>query len=225
MAGDRHLLTVEGDLINRCEMFDEADLDAALARFDELSRPAPRLENAASQVCERFWRTSRPATGTRWRTLLADDISTDDRRRVVNAGVRRGRDAEIANMRAIADIGVTNMTSTVIATRGERLVLIASRFSGRDKQPEAFGTEVLDVVEIDADDRIAAVRRVRPRRFRRRLRGARRAISRRRSGRPRAHVVGRRAGLRRVNRHELPATTPDCEHRPPASGQRSRPVT
>ena len=43
------VLTVEGDLINRCEMFDEADLDAALARFDQLSRPAPRLENAASQ--------------------------------------------------------------------------------------------------------------------------------------------------------------------------------
>ena len=36
-----NLVTVDGDLINRCEMFDEADLDAALARFDELSRPAP----------------------------------------------------------------------------------------------------------------------------------------------------------------------------------------
>ncbi len=31
------IFTVEGDLISRCEMFDEADLDAALARFDELS--------------------------------------------------------------------------------------------------------------------------------------------------------------------------------------------
>ena len=49
------ILTVDGDLINRCELFDEADIDAALARFDELSRPAPRLENAASQVDERFW--------------------------------------------------------------------------------------------------------------------------------------------------------------------------
>ena len=48
------ILTVDGDLINRCEIFDEADLDAAFARFDELSRPAPRLENAASQVEERF---------------------------------------------------------------------------------------------------------------------------------------------------------------------------
>ena len=30
------ILTVDGDRINRCEIFDEADLDAALARFDEL---------------------------------------------------------------------------------------------------------------------------------------------------------------------------------------------
>ena len=47
-------LTVEGDLVSRCEVFDEADLDAALARFDQLSRPAPRLENAASQAVERY---------------------------------------------------------------------------------------------------------------------------------------------------------------------------
>ena len=34
------------------------------------------------------WRPSRPATGTQWHRLLADDTSTDDRRRVVNAGIR-----------------------------------------------------------------------------------------------------------------------------------------
>ena len=44
------VLTVEGDLISRCELFDEADLDAALARFEELHPQARRLENAASQV-------------------------------------------------------------------------------------------------------------------------------------------------------------------------------
>ena len=88
--------------------------------------------------------------------ILADDISTDDRRRVVNAGIRHGRDAEIADMRAIADIGITNMTSTVIATRGERLTLSRVRFSGRDQRPEAFHTEVLGIVEIDADKRIVA---------------------------------------------------------------------
>ena len=48
------VFTVEGDLLNRCEIFDEADLDAALARFDELSRQTPRLENAASRVYDRF---------------------------------------------------------------------------------------------------------------------------------------------------------------------------
>ena len=46
--------TVEGDLINRFELFEEADLDAAIARFDELNQRAHRRENAASQVGERF---------------------------------------------------------------------------------------------------------------------------------------------------------------------------
>ena len=33
------ILTFEGDKINRSELYDEADLDVALARFDELNRP------------------------------------------------------------------------------------------------------------------------------------------------------------------------------------------
>jgi hypothetical protein len=49
------IMTVEGDRINRCELFDEADLDAALAMFDQLSRPAPRLENTATRVFERLY--------------------------------------------------------------------------------------------------------------------------------------------------------------------------
>ena len=36
------ILTIEGDLVSRGELFDEADLDAALARFDELDRPDRR---------------------------------------------------------------------------------------------------------------------------------------------------------------------------------------
>ena len=120
-----NLLTVEGDLINRCEMFDEADLDAALARFDELSRPAPRLENAASQVDERFLDVLRGPRLGRHGGDAGRRHFDDDRRRVVSAGVRHGRDAAIADMRAIADLGVTDMTSTVIATRGERLALMS----------------------------------------------------------------------------------------------------
>ena len=88
--------------------------------------------------------------------LLTDDTSTDDRRRVVNAGIRQGRDVEIASMRSVADIGVTNATSVVIAVRGRRLALSRTRFSGRDQGPEAFLAEMIDIVEINADERIVA---------------------------------------------------------------------
>ena len=47
------LFTVEGDLINRLEIFDEADLDVALARFEELQPRVQPLENAATQVAGR----------------------------------------------------------------------------------------------------------------------------------------------------------------------------
>jgi hypothetical protein len=36
-----NVVVVDGDLISRSEMFDEVDIDTALARFDELNRPAP----------------------------------------------------------------------------------------------------------------------------------------------------------------------------------------
>ena len=70
-----NLLTVEGDLINRCEMFDEADLDAALARFDELHPPAPQLENAASRGYERYLAHFAARDWDAMAEMLADDIS------------------------------------------------------------------------------------------------------------------------------------------------------
>ena len=63
----------------------------------------------------------------------------------------------IADMRTIADLWITNISSTIIATRGERLVLVRTHFSGSDQGPEAFLTEVLGLVEIDADERIVAI--------------------------------------------------------------------
>ncbi len=143
-------------MINRCELFDEADLDAALARFEELHPRPPRLENAASQLVQRF-RTYFAARN--WAAVAensADEVFTDDRRSVVSSGILQGRDIDVANIRAIADLGATDLTSTVIATRGERLVLTRLRLSGRDQRPEAFHSEMLGIVEIDADNRVAA---------------------------------------------------------------------
>jgi hypothetical protein len=150
------LSTVDGDLINRCEKWEEADLDTALAKFDELGRPAPRLENAASQVYERIFAYFAARDWDSVREILAEDISTDDRRRVVNAGRRQGRDAVIAEISAIAEVGVTRLTSEIIATRGGHLVLSRGRASEADQRPEAFRTDLLDIVEVDADERVVA---------------------------------------------------------------------
>ena len=57
------IFTVEGDRLSRSEVFDEADLDAALARFDELHPPTRRLENAASRQMTASLHTSRPELG------------------------------------------------------------------------------------------------------------------------------------------------------------------
>jgi hypothetical protein len=48
------VFTVDGDRVNRCELFDEADLDAALVRLDELHSSATQLDNAAAIALQRF---------------------------------------------------------------------------------------------------------------------------------------------------------------------------
>jgi len=150
------LLTVDGDVVNRCEMFDEADLDAALARFDELSRQAPRLQNAASRTYDRFNAYLAARDWDAMAEMMTDDVLNDDRRRVVNSGVLRGRDAQMADLRATVDLGVKNYESTVLATRGDRLVLARTRVSGGGGRAEAFGLEMLALIEIHTDNRIAA---------------------------------------------------------------------
>ena len=150
------IVTVNGDLISGCELFDEADLDAALARFDELSPQAPRLENAATGVQRRLESYFAARDWDAMAETLVADISMDDRRRVVGAGRRQGRDAVIAELSALAEMGVTSMTPDLIAIRGGHLVLSRVRASGRDQRPDAFRTDVLDVLDVDADGLVVA---------------------------------------------------------------------
>ena len=60
------LLTVEGELVTHCELFDEKDVDAAIARFEQLSLPSRgwRTRQAGRTTDSR--QTSRLATGTPW---------------------------------------------------------------------------------------------------------------------------------------------------------------
>ena len=207
-----HLMTVEGDLFNRSEMFDEADIDAALARFEEL-HPQPRqLENAASQVAERFRACFAARDWNAMAEMLADNLFTDDRRRVVGAGVRHGRDAHIADLRGIANLWNTNLTTTYLATRGGRLVLARLGVSDRDQMPGAFRTEVLSLSEINADERIVAfvtfdlddIDAAFEELDARYLAG---------EAATHAHAWSVIAlAYTAMNRHELPATTPDWEN-------------
>ncbi len=149
------LVTVDGDMIDRHEFFDEADIDASIARFEELSQPAQRLENAATHVYERMWEYFRAQDWVALTALVAEDELIDDRRRVVNGGVRQGRNAGIQELQAAAGVGFAIRMVDVKATRGDRLALTLVRASGRD--PDAVQNDVLQVVEIDSHERIARV--------------------------------------------------------------------
>ena len=151
------VVTVDGGMINRTELFEPADLDAALARLDELSRRAPRLGNTASRVEARCRAHIAVGNWDAMATVMADDIAIDDRRRVVNAGLRRGRDAVIGDLRVGAEIGLTEIAPTAVATRGENLTLGHIRYSGGDQRPEAGLIDLVQLVEIDANERITAL--------------------------------------------------------------------
>jgi hypothetical protein len=60
------MLTVEGGRISRCAIFDEADLDAALAHFDELQTQAARLGCTGRNTSGRLLHGRSPSFG-RWR--------------------------------------------------------------------------------------------------------------------------------------------------------------
>ncbi|WP_082959289.1 BTAD domain-containing putative transcriptional regulator, partial [Mycobacterium mantenii] len=204
------VLMIDGDRICRSEFFDEADLDAALTRFDQLSRPAPRLGNAASQVVESFLANFAPRDWEAITAMMADDYLVDDRRRAVNAGVRYGRGAATEDFRAAANVGFTDATSTLIATRGTHLTLTRIRFSNRDQRPESFRIETLLVAEIDANRKLAEAVVFDPDDFD----AAMTELDRR-------YVAGETAtqaqtwsvisaSYAAINRHEQPPTTADC---------------
>ncbi len=153
------ILTIDGDLFNRCEIFDEADLDAALARFDELSRPAPRLENAASRVLRALACVFRGPRLERMAEMLADDHYSDDRRRVIDAGIRRrsgcrNRETCGRGRRVRAhELDVVSSSRPVASASPSVVPVIPVEISDRRR----FTSRPFDIIEIDADERIAAL--------------------------------------------------------------------
>jgi hypothetical protein len=199
------LLTFEGALINRCEIFDEADLDAALARFDELSRPAPQLENAAirarARVADAYNR--RDVEGF----LALTGGRYEDRRK----GLRDEGSADRNFAHAVLSETPTSWRLEIepVAIRGDRLALSRETFRDADEVNQPITVELIVLTEVadaelvsytvffDPDDIDAAFAELDARYL---------------AGEAAAHahtwslIVGAYATL---NRHELPPITPD----------------
>jgi class 3 adenylate cyclase/ketosteroid isomerase-like protein len=148
-----HVWTVARGRITRLEHFEIDQLDAALARLAEL-RPDPlRIPpNAATRARDRFVGFIEKQDWEALRGLCAP-IRWEDRRRLIRTTGEC--DTVVANSMLLARAG-TRFSRTPLATAGERLLLERLRVTGPADGLD-FETDVLDLVEVDADGRLIAL--------------------------------------------------------------------
>ena len=90
-------------------MFDEADIDAAIAKFDELARRHRGWKTRQAKWPSGSGHSYEARDWDAMGEILADDIAINDRRPLVNFGLRQGPDSVIEIMRAAADVGRTRI--------------------------------------------------------------------------------------------------------------------
>ncbi|MDW3219476.1 MAG: adenylate/guanylate cyclase domain-containing protein [Acidimicrobiales bacterium] len=144
------LLVARDGKAARIEWYDDDDRDTALARFDELTAPAPA--NAASRQLSSFWQA---AYGERDLdaafAMLRDDFVSTDRRRLVSSPT-----LDKPEVRDYLELFINSTNRSidhefeVIATRDDHLVL--ARVDPRDGR-SGFGQEMLQLGEFGADGR------------------------------------------------------------------------
>jgi hypothetical protein len=143
------LLTVEGDRISLVEFFDEADIDTALARFDELEQLTPSFGNVATRtglrVADAF--NGRDAEG------LVGLASTEGRYEDRRKGLRNVLVGP-ARRKAVPAMFETMPTSwhlelEFIAVRGARLSLTRERYRDMAESDRPITSEILRVMEVD----------------------------------------------------------------------------
>jgi hypothetical protein len=144
------LFTVDGDLISRCEMFDETDLDAALARFDELNQQR-LIENSATRTLARIADAFNRRDIAGLLALISVDGRIEDRRkglRDVHAGPARLKALEVMFETAPSS---WRMEHEAIAIRGSRLTLSRERYRDIDGANRPVAIELLRIMEIVGD--------------------------------------------------------------------------
>ena len=144
------LLTFEGDAINRCEIFDEDDLDAALARFDEMSRSAARIDNAATQMWERLADAFNHHDVEGFLALTSPDGRIDDRRKGLQA-LHEPPDRRKAALALFESPLAWRTDLEPVAIRGERLALARQIYRDTADEIQPVTVDLLTVVEINDD--------------------------------------------------------------------------
>ncbi|MFI5317726.1 MAG: nuclear transport factor 2 family protein, partial [Myxococcota bacterium] len=144
-------------LLERLEWFDADRVEAALARFDELTSESRRSSaaNAAARAMERF---ERCWSGRDWDGVVAGYAPThamDDRRSLFRMRVE-SRDF-LANEQILFALPASSWRSELVATRGDRLALLRVHFTAEADGSGPMDVEMLDLVEVDAGGRRTAL--------------------------------------------------------------------
>jgi hypothetical protein len=148
-----HIYTVDGDLINRCELFDETDIDAALARFDELSASAPQLENAATRVLARGVDAFNRRDLDSFLAMVTEEGRYEDRRK----GLRDEGPLKPGFSRTLFFEAPTSWQEEVepVAIRGPRLLLVRVMFRDCGEADRPIAVEALVITEVTDDELIS----------------------------------------------------------------------
>jgi ketosteroid isomerase-like protein len=148
------VFTHDGRRPHAVEEYDLEQLDAAFARYEELSREAhtpPRIENAATRAMDAFVRSWNARDWDGVVRHWAPSPRIIDRRSLT--GVDLEGDDVLAALRIIYDQPGSRWQQDVLATRGERLALVHWRWLESKNEAVLAEVEYLAVVEVDAAGR------------------------------------------------------------------------
>jgi class 3 adenylate cyclase len=143
--------TADGQ-IEHIEMFDVDDIDAALARFDELANPWSAtggwvVDTSATRVQDQIYRANHERNWDAYRALYTPGFVWHDRRPGVHL------DGDIESIITSAQIGFEQLDATIdrlpIATRGDRHALERARYAFVDDLGGESTAEVFTLLEVD----------------------------------------------------------------------------
>jgi len=155
------IVVSEHDTLGRVMRFDQYDLDQqdeARGRFAAISArpdtpPTPRIENAATRTVARVDAASEAHDWQRVTALFQVGFRASDRRRMVLLEI--DREPYLESLRPFFEMAAT--TNEVLATRGNRLALLRTRWIGSNDTVGPSAGEFILVVEVDDSGSIVAL--------------------------------------------------------------------